>query len=49
VHAAEFELLVGLFFLVLYLVIQDLTSQPDVGGVYESRPLNAKGFDVVGK
>ena len=49
VHAAEFEILVGLFLVVLYLVIQDMTSQPDVGAVYESRPLNAKGFDVVGR
>eukprot|EP00959_Pyramimonas_sp_CCMP1952_P182443 3815098-Pyramimonas_sp.AAC.2 len=39
-HAAEFEILVGMFMLIMYLVIQDLTSQPNMGAVFESRPLN---------
>jgi hypothetical protein len=46
VHAAEFEILVLMFFIVLYFIIQDLTSQPDYGGVFESRP---QGVDVLGR
>lgn len=38
---AEFELVVVGFFVVLYLVIKDLTSRPDYAGIYQSRPLGA--------
>jgi len=38
---AEFELLVVGFFVVLYLVIKDLTSRPDFAGIYQNRPLGA--------